>query len=194
MSTVEANTETLAGLLGRVAEGDHQAFSALYEQTSRRVYALVLRVVQNPAMSAEVVQEVYLQVWMLAHTYNAELGTPQNWIFTVAHRRAVDRVRSEQSAVGRDARYGLRAHALRDDTVDESVHRTLMSESVVRSMAALTARQAEAIRLAFYGGLTYAEVAETLKLKLPTVKSRIRSGLIRLRDALEADGYDAHAR
>lgn len=185
---------SLVELLLRTADGDQPAFASLYEVTCKRVYGLVLRVIKNPAIAAEVVQEVYLLLWTSAGQFDADRGSPQSWIFTLAHRRAVDRVRSEQSAVGRDVAYIQRAAAVRQVSVEDTVHHTMMSESVRKCLAALTPRQAEAINLAYYGGLTYVQVAETLQIKLPTAKSRIQAGLIRLRDAMEADGYDAHSR
>lgn len=184
----------LADLLRRTADGDQLAFASLYEQTCKRVYGLVLRVIKNAAITAEVVQEVYLMLWTAAGQFDAGRGSPQSWIFTLAHRRAVDRVRSEQSATGRDTAYSQRSAAVKEDTVEDTVHHTLMSESVRKCLDSLTERQAEAINLAYYGGLTYVEVAETLHIKLPTAKSRIQAGLSRLRDALEADGYDSHSR
>lgn len=186
-------TRTLTDLLEYIAQGDEDAFSELYEQVSHRVYGLVRRVVQNPAISAEVVQEVFLMLWISAGRYERKLGSPEAWIFTLAHRRAVDRVRSEQRAGLRDTRY-VQKEAVQPEPVEETVHRTLMSESVGRCLRVLTDRQAEAIRLAYYGGLTYVEVAEALELKVPTVKSRIQAGLVRLRDAMEADGYGTHSR
>lgn len=186
-------TQTLGDLLHRVADGDQNAFTGLYEQVSKRVHGLVLRVVQNPAISAEVVQEVFLMLWVSAHKYEAELGSPEAWIFTLAHRRAVDRVRSEQRSVVRDVQYAQKDRVMQEP-VDERVHHTLMSESVKRCLASLTDLQAEAIRLAYYGGLTYTEVAEALQVKVPTAKSRIQAGLMRLRDAMEADGYGARSR
>ncbi|MHA7295252.1 ECF RNA polymerase sigma factor SigK [Arthrobacter sp. HLT1-21] len=190
----QAGSPPLTELLLRTADGEQPAFTALYEVTCKRVYGLVLRVIKNPAIAAEVVQEVYLLLWTSAGQFDADRGSPQSWIFTLAHRRAVDRVRSEQSSIGRDAAYSQRAAAVGQDSVEDTVHHTMMSESVRKCLASLTPRQAEAINLAYYGGLTYVQVAETLQIKLPTAKSRIQAGLIRLRNAMEADGYDAHSR
>ncbi|MBG6191582.1 RNA polymerase sigma-70 factor (ECF subfamily) [Arthrobacter sp. CAN_A212] len=190
----EATPASLTDLLVRIATGDQEAFASLYAQTCKRVYGLVLRVIKNAAISAEVVQEVYLMLWTTAGQFDAGRGSAQSWIFTLAHRRAVDRVRSEQSSSGRDTAYSQRSAAVKVDSIEEAVHHTLMCESVRKCLASLTERQAEAINLAYYGGLTYVEVAEKLHIKLPTAKSRIQAGLIRLRDALEADGYDSHSR
>jgi RNA polymerase sigma-70 factor (ECF subfamily) len=185
---------TLVGLLSQVGNGDEAAFEALYQRTSRRVYGLALRVLQNPAMAAEVAQEVYLQVWTTAGSYDPSRGSPQSWLFTLTHHRAVDRVRSEQSSRERASRHTREISAVKIDSVDETVHRTLMTETLRACLSTLTDRQAEAIILAYYDGLTYAEVAERLDLKLPTAKSRIHGGLVRLRAAMEQQGYDAQSR
>lgn len=189
-----ATQQTLLQLIERVAAGDEIAFEALYEQTVRRVYALALRVILDPAMAAEIVQEVYLQLWLSAGKYNPALGTPQSWIFTLTHRRAVDRVRREQTAATRGSRYAQEIAALKHDTVDETVHHALMTNGLRKCLSSLTDHQAEAIRLAYYGGLTYREVAEVLNLKVPTAKSRIRGGLTTLRKQMEIDGYDHASR
>lgn len=194
MQELTTSSQTLTEIIDRVAASDHDAFAQLYEHVSHRVHGLVLRVVRNPAIAAEVVQDVFLLIWVSAHKYRVALGSPESWIFTLAHRRAVDRVRSEQSSAGRDALYNLKADAVIPDTVDDTVHHTLMTESVQRCLASLTTLQAEAIKLAYYKGLTYVEVAEALGIKVSTAKSRIQAGLIKLREAMEADGYDAHSR
>lgn len=188
-----ATSENLEELLRRVADSDHEAFEQIYQLTSRRVQGLVTRVVKNPALSAEVVQEVFLMMWVSASSYRPELGTPETWIFTLAHRRAVDRVRSEQRSGNRDATYTQKQWTPQEP-VEDHIHHTLMTENVRRCLASLTDLQAEAIKLAYYGGLTYVEVAEALQVKLPTAKSRIQAGLVRLRDAMQADGYGAHSR
>ncbi|MHA7263423.1 sigma-70 family RNA polymerase sigma factor [Arthrobacter sp. TMN-37] len=194
MTEKGSTTPTLLRLLEEVAGGSESAFESLYEQTVRRVYRVALNVIKNPAMAAEIVQEVYLLVWTSAGKYDPALGSPQTWILTLAHRRAVDRVRSEQSSSERGARHAEEMKALKHDSIDETVHRSLMAETVRRCLSSLTDHQAEAIRLAYYGGLTYVEVAEALNLKVPTAKSRIQSGLVKLRRTLEVEGYDAYSR
>lgn len=190
----DTTVQTLTGLVSQVGHGDEAAFEELYERTSRRVYGLALRVIQNPAMAAEVVQEVYLQVWTAAGTYDPSRGSPQSWLFTLTHRRAVDRVRSEQSSRERGARHTQEASAVKVDSVDETVHHTIMTETLRSCLSSLTVRQAEAVTLAYYDGLTYAQVADRLGLKLPTAKSRIHGGLARLRAAMEQQGYNAQSR
>ncbi|MBG6215999.1 RNA polymerase sigma-70 factor (ECF subfamily) [Arthrobacter sp. CAN_A6] len=194
--TPDADTSmhTLENLIRRVGDGEQEAFEALYERTSRRVYGLALRVLQNSAMAAEVAQEVYLLVWTTARTYDPSRGSPQSWLFTLTHRRAVDRVRSEQSSRERGARHAQEVSALKVDSVDETVHHTIMTETLRSCLSSLTVRQAEAVTLAYYDGLTYAQVADRLGLKLPTAKSRIHGGLARLRAAMEQQGYNAQSR
>ncbi|MBW3619806.1 MAG: ECF RNA polymerase sigma factor SigK [Actinobacteria bacterium] len=173
-------------LLGRVALGDQQAFAALYDRHCRNVYGLVLGVVRDRAHAEEVTQEVFVQAWRTAARYDPARGTPGTWLRTLAHRRAVDRVRSEQAARDRDRRASaVNGTVVPVDPVADDVE--LLSEyAAVRSaLAALTDLQREAVTLAYFGGHTYRRVAELLGVPTPTAKSRIRDGLVRLRDALE---------
>ncbi|CAN5250704.1 sigma-70 family RNA polymerase sigma factor [soil metagenome] len=171
-------------LLADVAHGDRDAFAALYDRLGASVYGLVRRVVRDPAQSEEVTQEVLLEVWRTAPRFDVSRGSAVTWIMTMAHRRAVDRVRSEQATRDRNDRAGAREGAGAHDVVAEEVEVRLEHEHVRRALAALTDLQREAVELAYYGGRTYREVAELLGAPLGTVKTRMRDGLIRLRDAL----------
>jgi RNA polymerase sigma-70 factor, ECF subfamily len=171
-------------LLAAAARGDEQAFAAFYDRTSPRVYGMVLRVVRDPAQAAEVTQDVYLQVWREAARYDPELGSVLTWLLTIAHRRAVDRVRSARSASQRDDRYAAVQAERPYDEVSERVHAGLEAQRVRNALHDLTETQREAISLAYFGGYTHREVAALLDLPLGTAKTRIRDGLIRLRDAL----------
>ncbi|MHA7241090.1 ECF RNA polymerase sigma factor SigK [Arthrobacter sp. TMS1-12-1] len=175
---------TLTDLLTRIARQDRTAFALFYEQTSRRVYGLARRVLIDPDLSEDATQEVYLQVWNTADRFNPALGSPMAWLMTLAHRRAVDKVRSEQSATDREARYGAATQTVDHDDVVDTVTQRLEAEGVVRCLDTLTETQQESVRLAYYGGLTYREVAEKLGVAVPTIKSRIRDGLIRLKTCL----------
>ncbi|WP_247826619.1 ECF RNA polymerase sigma factor SigK [Arthrobacter antioxidans] len=175
---------TLTELLSRIAEQDRAAFALFYEQTSKRVYGLARRVLIDPDLSEDATQEVYLQVWNTAERFNPALGSPMAWLMTLAHRRAVDKVRSEQSATDREARYGAATQTVDHDDVVDTVTQRLEAESVVRCLDTLTATQQESVKLAYYGGLTYREVAERLGVAVPTIKSRIRDGLLRLKTCL----------
>lgn len=174
----------LAGLLQRIAQQDESAFAEFYALTSRRVYGLARRVLIDPELSEDTTQEVYLQVWNMADRFNAEAGSPLAWLMTLAHRRAVDRVRSEQSSTNREARYGAAMQVKDHDDVVDTVTQRLEAEAVVQCLKTLTPTQQESVRLAYYGGLTYREVAEKLDVAVPTIKSRIRDGLIRLKTCL----------
>jgi RNA polymerase sigma-70 factor (ECF subfamily) len=171
-------------LMARVARGDQAAFGDLYDALAPLVHGLVLRVVRDPAQSEEVTQEVFLEVWQQARRFDADRGRARAWITVMAHRRAVDRVRAAQAATDRDLREGIKDFRESYDDVEHRVEVALESERVNRALESLTEVQKQAIRLAYYGGYTYGEVAQTLGLPLGTVKTRIRDGMIRLRDVL----------
>lgn len=174
----------LPTLLAAAARGEQTAFARLYDLTAARVYGMVLRVVRDPAQASEVTQEVYLQVWRESARYDPALGSVPSWLLTIAHRRAVDRVRAAQAATRRDDRFAT-VHTERPyDQVAEQAQAKLDAQRVRKVLAELTEVQREAIELAYFGGYTHREVAELLQLPLGTVKTRIRDGLIRLRDAL----------
>lgn len=175
---------TLEGLLTRVAKGDQAAYAALYDRTTPSVYGLIRRVLRDPAQSEEVAQEVLLEVWRTATRFDAERGSANAWIMTMAHRRAVDRVRSEQAARARDDKVGVRDASVGFDEVAEEVEARLEHQQVRWALDQLTDLQREAVQLAYYGGHTYREVAELLDAPLGTVKTRLRDGFIRLRDTL----------
>lgn len=171
-------------LLVEVAKGDDAAFEQLYHVVAGPVFGVVRRVVRDVAQSEEVTQEVLIELWRTATRYRPELGGAVNWALTLAHRRAVDRVRSAQAAAGRDERVGAMAAGRAYDEVAEQVTARLEREQVRRCLAVLTRLQRESVMLAYYGGNTYREVADQLALPLGTIKTRLRDGLIRLRDCL----------
>src|SRR5215475_1852615 len=172
----------LDDLMKRVAAGDQDAFATLYDAIAPRAYGLVRRIMRDPALAEEVTQDALIEVWRNASRFDAERGSAIGWILSIAHNRAVDRVRAEQAAADRDRRVG--AASVPFDEVIAEVTARLEHEAVRRCLRALTSIQREAILLAYYGGLTYRDVAERLGAALPTVKTRMRDGLIRLRDCL----------
>ncbi|WP_083750946.1 sigma-70 family RNA polymerase sigma factor [Kribbella sp. ALI-6-A] len=179
---------TPAELMARVARGDSDAFTQLYDQMAPRVFGLIRRVLRNPAQSEEVTQEVMVEVWRTATRYDADRGSPTSWILTMAHRRAIDRVRSEQSSSDREQAVAAASTTPAYDEVSEAVTTNLEVEQVRHCLSALTELQRESVTLAYYGGYSYREVAELLDAKLATIKARMRDGLIRLRDCLGVTG------
>ena len=174
-------------LLRRVARGDETAFSSLYDAVSPRVYGLARRVVRDPAQAEEVAQEALVEVWRTAARFDPARGSATAWILTVTHRRAVDRVRSAQAGADRERRVAVSSVDTPYDDVVEEVTASLEQQQVRRCLKGLTDLQREALTLAYYGGYTYREVAEKLDTALPTIKTRMRDGLIRLRDCLGVD-------
>ncbi|HEX9039912.1 MAG TPA: sigma-70 family RNA polymerase sigma factor [Trebonia sp.] len=171
-----------ATLLARVARGDHAAFEAVYDQFAGPVYGLVRKVLRDPAQSEEVAQEVLLEVWRTAARFDPGRGSASSWMMTIAHRRAIDRVRSENAATAREQKLIPVAEA--GDDVAELVEGKLDRQRVLHCLDSLSSLQAESVNLAYYGGYTYSQVAELLGVPLGTVKTRIRDGLIRLRDCM----------
>ncbi|MGW4867640.1 sigma-70 family RNA polymerase sigma factor [Streptomyces chartreusis] len=174
----------LTELVQRVALGDQDAFAALYDSVASPVHGVVRSVLRDRAQSEEVAQEVLVEVWRTAPRYRPDRGTPVNWILTLAHRRAVDRVRSVEAAAAREHKAALLDRLPEYDHVTEQVEARLEREQVRRCLRTLTDVQKQAVTLAYYRGLTYRQVAETLALPLGTVKTRLRDGLVRLRDCL----------
>lgn len=175
----------LGTLLGQIAAGDRAAFAEFYRLTSRRVFGMARRVLIDLELSEDATQEVFLQVWQKAGAFDAAAGSPLAWLMTISHRRAVDKVRSAQASTDREAKYGAISQEIDHDSVSDEVGSRLDAEAVVRCLGTLTETQQESVRLAYYGGLTYREVAERLNSAIPTIKSRIRDGLIRLKTCLE---------
>jgi RNA polymerase sigma-70 factor (ECF subfamily) len=176
--------QRLVALLARSSRGDEHAFAELYDLTASRVHGLARRVVRDPAQAEEVAQEAYLEIWRQSARFDASRGSALAWMLTIVHRRAVDRVRSAESAQERDHRYAAVGDGPEYDVVDEEVTTRMESARVRRALDSLTEVQREAVTLAYYGGYTHREVADLLDVPLGTVKTRMRDGLIRLRDAL----------
>jgi RNA polymerase sigma-70 factor (ECF subfamily) len=171
-------------LLGAVAQGDDTAFAALYDTLGRGVFGTCLGVLRDPDHAAEVAQEVWVEVWRTAARFDDARGSARTWTLTLAHRRAIDRVRAVQAQRDRDQRV-LDSSAEREfDVVADEVESALEQVRVRDCLGTLTPTQKQAVVLAYYGGRTYREVADELAAPLPTVKTRIRDGLLRLRDCL----------
>jgi RNA polymerase sigma-70 factor, ECF subfamily len=178
----DGQDEDLAQVLARVARGDHKAYETVYSELAGPVYGVIRQVLRDPAQSEEVAQEVLLEIWRTASRYDPGKGSPAAWALTIAHRRAIDRVRSETASTRREHVTALDPSD--EDEVADAVQASLDQQRVRRCLDGLTRLQRESVTLAYYGGYTYPQVASLLGIALGTVKTRIRDGLIRLRDCV----------
>jgi RNA polymerase sigma-70 factor (ECF subfamily) len=178
----ERADQDLDTLLTHVAKGDQAAFEALYDRLAASAYGLIRKVLRNPSQAEEVTQEVLLEVWRTASRFDRTRGSAATWVLTIAHRRAIDRVRAEEASTAREQRSAEVPVAI--DEVAESVEASMDAERLRRCLAGLTELQRESITLAYYGGYSYAQVAALLDTALGTIKTRIRDGLTRLRACL----------
>ena len=170
--------------IGLVARGDTAAFDVVYEQIASSVFGIVLRVMRDPAQSEEVSQDVMLEIWRDAAKFDPQRGSAMAWVTTLAHRRAVDRVRSVQKQSDRELR--VATADIPYDEVAEAAESTFERERVRRCLASLTNLQRESVNLAYYRGYTYGQVASLLGVPTGTIKTRMRDALVRLRDCLGA--------
>lgn len=184
VAPVDDERARLAALLRRSARGDDIAFAELYDAISARMHGLCLRVLRDPAQAEEVTQEVFIEIWRHSARYDESAGSPLAWMMTIAHRRAVDRVRTAEASSRRDTAYEQRNRTIEHDETAEAVTARLEARRVRAAMASLTEAQRGALELAYFGGYSHSEVAGLLGLPLGTAKTRIRDGLIRLRDTL----------
>ena len=174
----------LVELLKACGRGDEAAFARMYDATASRVFGLALRVVRDPAQAEEVAQETFLEIWRSSGRFDPAKGSPLGWLLTIAHRKAVDRVRSAQASTRRDTSYHEQNRPVDHDSTAEAATASLDARRVRGALGSLTDVQREALELAYFGGYTHTEVATMLELPLGTAKTRIRDGLIRLRDTM----------
>jgi RNA polymerase sigma-70 factor (ECF subfamily) len=179
------NTD-LDTLLGRVAQHDTAAFAEFYDATKARVFGLVTRVLQDRGYSEETTQDVFAQVWKVAPSFEPQKGSALSWVMTLAHRRAVDRVRAEQAASRRDSQYGAANTEISYDVVADTAIQHDERRRVLECLSGLSELQRQCIEMAYYHGLTYPQVSQKLSTSLATIKSRMRAGLRNLRECLGA--------
>ena len=173
-------------LLVLTAEGNQEAFALFYDRTASRVYGLVKRVLIDPAQSEEVTQDVYLEAWQNASRFDPTKGKALSWLLTMAHRRAIDRVRASQSSRNRDLAVGVRDFEETRDDVEETVEITLEHQRITKAILTLTANQQQALELTYFQGLTNTEAALKAGVPVGTMKTRIRDALIALRTRVGA--------
>lgn len=175
---------TLADLITRSAAGDRAAFAELYDRTSPRVYGLALRILRDPWFAEDVTQDVFLHVWQAASSFTVGRGSAASWLTTIAHHRAVDRVRSEQARLDRERRYASHTNMICTDQVAEEVERRDERRALSDQLQLLSAVQRQSLRLSYYEGFSHREISQRLQVTVSAVKSRVRDGIIRLRECL----------
>ncbi|AZZ50839.1 MULTISPECIES: ECF RNA polymerase sigma factor SigK [Rathayibacter] len=183
-TTAEGTAPDLGALLERIAAGEQAAFSQLYDLVASRVLGLITRVLVDRAQSEEVAQEVFLEIWQTAGRFAPNKGSATTWILTMAHRRAIDRVRAAQAGRDRDVRIGIRDLGRDYDQVAEQAEVSLEHEKVTAALERLTELQRQALQLAYYGGYSHSEIAGILNCPVGTIKTRLRDGMIRLREEM----------
>ena len=179
-----ASPPDLAELLRLSGRGDEAAFARLYDATAARAFGLAVRVVRDPAQAEEVTQEAFLEIWRTASRFDRERGSAVSWVLTLVHRKAVDRVRSAEASTRRDTTYHQSNVAVEHDSTAEAAQASMEARRVRQALGSLTEVQREALELAYFKGYTHTEVATMLDLPVGTAKTRIRDGLIRLRDTM----------
>ncbi|MDX2041370.1 MAG: sigma-70 family RNA polymerase sigma factor [Acidobacteriota bacterium] len=174
-----------AELIGRMSDGDQSALAELYDQSSRLVFGMVMRVVNDRSAAEEITLDTFHQVWRQARNFDSERGRPSSWVITIARNRAIDRLRAarwdrqEQTPL-EDVTPFLAA----EGTPEQSTYLNEQQKLVRTALANLKTDQRQLIEIAFFAGLTHQEISDKLNLPLGTIKTRIRAGMIKLRELL----------
>jgi len=182
---VDAGRDILVGLIGAVAQGHESALHRLYQLTAAKLNGIVSALLRDPALAEEVLQDTFMNVWRHAPSFDPSISSPITWLAAIARNRAIDRLRAERR---HRAAASIDDHAPADEA-DPPLERLLAAEAsqgLRRCLARLDPELERAIRAAFFGGLTYDELATREGVPLPTMKSRIRRGLLRLRACMDA--------
>jgi RNA polymerase sigma-70 factor (ECF subfamily) len=174
-------------LLRSISAGDRYAFSCFYDQYAKLLFSIAFRIVNDQKESEDVLQEVFVQIWDKAGSYNPGLGKPASWAVTLTRNKAIDFIRAHQrrSKLMEHASTEMLAHPTFSSTAHEAVSGRDHAEMINSAVAELPADQRRAIEMAFFSGFTQNEISETLKEPLGTIKARIRRGMLKLRDRLE---------
>jgi RNA polymerase sigma-70 factor (ECF subfamily) len=172
-------------LIQRIACGDQHALSSLYDTTNRLMYGLVLRILKDTGAAEEVMLDVYTQVWRQAAQYNDRRGTPMAWLTTIARSRAIDRLRAGHAQYLRDEPLDLTTQTATTENLEEALAMRETQRTVRTALGQISPEQREVIELAYYSGLSHSEIAAQLAQPLGTVKTRIRLGMMRLRELLK---------
>ena len=189
---IASSHSDLNSLITRVAAGDQLAMASLYHTSSRVVYGLLLRILNEHGLAEEVLLDVYMQVWRHASSYDKGRGSPMAWMLTIARSRAIDRLRSgKQELLLRESFEALEENVRSEIDVEEAAAIAEVQQKVRAALERLPAEQREVIELAYYGGLSHSEIALQLEQPLGTVKTRTRLGMMKLRDLLQPGAADS---
>ena len=183
MIQTSEETRTDVVLLDRIVARDASAVGELYERHSRLLFSLILRILRDRGEAEEVLQEVFLAVWNRAETYSVTLGSPAGWLVRIARNRGIDRLRAD--GVRERASDAAQAPPVVDSPESQAA-RSEQQRVVARALDALPAEQRELIEHAYFLGLTHSELAVHFRMPLGTVKTRIRTGMLALRQQLQA--------
>lgn len=185
LDAIRAREKGLAAFISRMARGDESALGALYDETSPFVYGLALKILRDRPAAEEVTIEVYTQVHRQAGHYDPVRGTPSAWLLTLARSRAIDRLRAEtQRRKREDDAEKIETLSSLAANPEEASAAAEMRRTVQAALLALTPEQRQVIEIAYYSGLSHSEIAAKLGVPLGTVKTRIRTAMVRLRDLL----------
>ena len=190
--SIASSHSDLNSLIIRVAAGDQLAMATLYQTSSRVVYGLLLRILNEHGLAEEVLLDVYMQVWRQAGSYDQERGSPMAWMLTIARSRAIDKLRSgRQELLLRESFEAVEENARSEVDVEEAAAIAEVQGKVRQALETLPAEQREVIELAYYGGLSHSEIALQLEQPLGTVKTRVRLGMMKLRELLQPGSADS---
>ena len=174
----------------RIAGHDERALEALYDRYATAVMGMAMRILENREQAEEVVQETFWRAWSKADTYRVEKGAPLSWLFGIAHHLSIDITRSLAARPQLTALKEVELNSSREDAVDEIAWLAIMRRQLQAALAALPSEQREVLMLAYYGGLTHREIAETTSVPLGTVHTRARLGLKKLRAELRKQDFE----
>jgi RNA polymerase sigma-70 factor (ECF subfamily) len=180
-------------LIRRISEVDKDALEALYVRYRTPVYSLAMYMLKQPALAEEVTQDIFLNIWLKAGSFNSERGQPKGWIMSVAHHKAVDLIRSRRRTIVNTDPADYETLDLLPDSgasTEAQVEQNLERERIMRALATIPEPQREVIMLAYFGGFSQSEMAERLDQPLGTIKTRVRLAMQKLRTVLENDGYE----
>ena len=175
-------------LLRRIAEHDQEAFAGLYDRVAGVLFSNAIHMLGDRREAEEVVQDVFLQIWNKAAAFDSELGSPLSWMLSISRNRCIDRLRSRQrrSRVFDEAVDQTKVEVGASDSTPANAFSPEEVAAVRNAVSGLPADQRKAVAMAFFGAMTHQEIAEALKEPLGTVKARIRRGMLKLRESLQA--------